>query len=89
MTGSYFVQTLDGWNLDADAMVVREGKQNIPFSLHEYSEIPSGALLGMSNGPMLPTTLENAGLRDASWLESGRGCNGCERGEAKYPLLFA
>ena len=34
MAGSYFVQTLDGWNLDEDAMVVREGKQNIPFSSH-------------------------------------------------------
>ena len=64
MTGSYFVQTLDGWNLDEDAMVVREGKQNIPFSSHEYSEIPSGALLGTSNGPMLPTTLENTGLQE-------------------------
>ena len=39
MTGSYFVQKPDGWNLDEDAMVVREGKQNIRFSLHEYSEI--------------------------------------------------
>ena len=26
MTGSYFLQTLDGWNLDEDAMVVRKGK---------------------------------------------------------------
>ena len=64
MTGSYFLQTIDGWNLDEDAMVVREGKQNIPFSSHEYSEIPSGALLGTSNGPMLPTTLENTGLQE-------------------------
>ena len=62
MTGSYFVQTLDGWNLDEDAMVVREGKQNIPFSSPEYSDIPSGALLGTSNGLMIPTTLENADL---------------------------
>ena len=45
-------------------MVVREGKQNIPFSSHEYSEIPSGALLGTSNGPMISTTLENAGLQE-------------------------
>ena len=37
MAGSYFVQTLGGWNLDEDAMVVREGKQNIPFSSHKYS----------------------------------------------------
>ena len=64
MTGSYLVETLDGWNLDEDAMVVRDGKQNIPFSWHEYSEIPSGALLGTSNGPMLPTTLENKGLHE-------------------------
>ena len=64
MTGSYFVQTLDGWNLDEDGMVVKEGKQDIPLSSHEYSEIPSGALLGTSNGPMLPTTLENAGLQE-------------------------
>ena len=27
-------------------------------------EIPSGALLGTSNGPMLPTTLENTGLQE-------------------------
>ena len=64
MTGSYFVQTLDGWNVDEDAMVVREGKQNIPFSSHEYSEIPSDALSGTSNGPMLPTTLENTGFQE-------------------------
>ena len=44
MTGSYFVQMLDGCNLDEDAMVVREGKQSIPLSSHEYSEIPSGTL---------------------------------------------
>ena len=42
-------------------MVVREGKQNIPFYSHEYSEIPSDALFGTSIGPMLPTTLENIG----------------------------
>ena len=64
MTGSYFVQTIDGWNLDEDVMVVREGKQNIPLSLREYSEIPSGALSGTSNGPILPTTLENTGLQE-------------------------
>ena len=64
MTGSYFVQILESWNLDEDAMVVREGKQTIPLSSHEYVEIPSGALLGASNGPMLPTTLENAGLQE-------------------------
>ena len=64
MTGSYFVQMLDGCNLDEDAMVVREGKQSIPLSSHEYSEIPSGALLGTSNGPTLPTTLENTGLQE-------------------------
>ena len=64
MTGSYFVQMLDGWNLDEDTMVVREWKQNIPFSSHEYSEIPSDALLGTSNGLMLPTTLENSGLQE-------------------------
>ena len=58
MTGSYFVQILDGWNLDENAMVVSQGKQNILFSSREYSEIPSGALLGTSNGPMIPTTLE-------------------------------
>ena len=40
MTGLYFVQTVDGWDLDENAMVVREGKQNVPFSSHEYSEIP-------------------------------------------------
>ena len=38
-------------------MVVREGEQTIPFSSHECSEFPS-ALLGMSNGPMLPTALK-------------------------------
>ena len=64
MTGSYFVQILESWNLDEDAMVVREGKQTIPLSSQEYAEIPSGALLGTSNGPMLPTTLENAGLQE-------------------------
>ena len=64
MTGSYFVQMLESWNLDEDAMVVREGKQSIPLSSHEYSEIPSGALLGTSNDPMLPTTLENTGLQE-------------------------
>ena len=64
MTGSYFVQTLDGWNLDEDAVVVGEEKQNLPFFSHECSEIPSGALLGTSNGPMIPTTLENAGLQE-------------------------
>ena len=61
-TGSYFVQMLDGWNLNEHAMVVREGKQTIPLSLHECSEIPSGALLGISIGPMLPTTLNNIGI---------------------------
>ena len=40
MTGSYFVQILESWNLDEDAMVVREGKQTIPLSSHEYAEIP-------------------------------------------------
>ena len=64
MTGSYFVQMLESWNLDEDAMVVRKGKQSIPLSSHECSEIPSGALLGTSNGPMLPTTLENTGLQE-------------------------
>ena len=44
MTGSYFVQTIDGWNLDDDAMFVGEGKQNIPLSSHKYSETPLGAL---------------------------------------------
>ena len=63
MTGSYFVQMLESWNLDEDAMVVRGGKQSIPLSPYEYSAIPSGALLGTSNGPMLPTTLENTGLQ--------------------------
>ena len=64
MTGSYFVQMLESWNLDEDAMIVREGKKSIPLSSHEYSEIPSGALLGTSNGPTLPTTLENTGLQE-------------------------
>ena len=64
MTGSYFVQMLESWNLDEDAMVVREGKQSIPLSSHEYSEIPSGALLGTSNGSTLPTILENTGLQE-------------------------
>ena len=45
-------------------MVVRERKQNVPFSSHEYSEIQSGILLGTSNGPMIPTTLENLGLQE-------------------------
>ena len=45
-------------------MFVREGKQSTPLSSHEYSEIPSGALLGTSNGPTLPTTLENTGLQE-------------------------
>ena len=43
---------------------MREGKQAIPFSSHECSEIPSGALLGMSNGPMPPKTLKNTGLQE-------------------------
>ena len=64
MTGSYFVQMLESWNLDEDAMVVREGKQSIPLASHKYSEIPSGALIGTSNGPTLPTTLENTGLQE-------------------------
>ena len=64
MTGSYFVQMLESWNLDQDTMVEREGKQSIPLSSHEYSEIPSGALLGTSNGPTLPTILENTGLQE-------------------------
>ena len=64
MTGSYFVQMLESWNLDEDAMVVREGKQNIPLSSHEYSEILSGALLGTSNSPTLPTTLKTTGLQE-------------------------
>ena len=64
MTESYFVQILESWNLDEDAMVIREGKQSIPLSSHEYSKIPSGALLGMSNGPTLPTILENTGLQE-------------------------
>ena len=64
MAGSYFVQMLESWNLDKDAMVVREGKQSIPLFSHEYSEIPSGALLGSSNGPTLPTNLENTGLQE-------------------------
>ena len=64
MTGSYFVQTIDGWNLIEDAMIASEGKQNIPFCSQEHSEIPSGALLGTSNGPMLPTTLENTDLQE-------------------------
>ena len=63
MTGSYFVQVLDDWNLNEDAMVMRERKQTIRFSSHDYSEIPSGVLLGMSNGPMLSTTLKNTGLQ--------------------------
>ena len=85
MTRSYFVQTIDGWNLDKDAMVVREGKQNIPSSSQEHSEIPSGAILGTSNGPMLPTTMENTDLQKpvkksrvatvtkGSQLDEGRG----------------
>ena len=64
MTGSYFVQILESWNLNEDAMVVSEGEQSIPLSSHEYSKIPSGALLGTSNGPTLPTTLENTGLQE-------------------------
>ena len=44
MTRSYFVQMLESWNLDEDAMAVREGKQSISLSSHECSEIPSGAL---------------------------------------------
>ena len=64
MTGSYFVQMLESWNLDEDAMVVTEGKQSIPLSSHEYSEIPSDALLGTSNGSTLPTTLKNTGLQE-------------------------
>ena len=44
MTGSYFVQILESWNLDEEAMVVREGTQTILLSSHEYADIPSGAL---------------------------------------------
>ena len=64
MTGSYFVQMLESWNLDEDLRIVREGKQSIPLSSHKYSEIPSGALLETSNGPTLPTILENIGLQE-------------------------
>ena len=64
MTGSYFVQMLESWSLDEDAVVVREGKQSIPLSSHEYSEILSDALLGTSNSPTLPTTLETTGLQE-------------------------
>ena len=70
MTGSYFVQMYDDWNLNEDEMVVREGKQAIPFSLRECSGIPSGALLGTSIGPMLPTTLKNTGPQELM----GKGC---------------
>ena len=45
-------------------MVIREGKQSIPLSSHEYSEIPSGTLLGTSNDPTLPTILGNTGLQE-------------------------
>ena len=45
-------------------MVVIEGKQIIPFSSHGCSGIPSGALLGTSNGPMMSTILKNAGLQE-------------------------
>ena len=31
MTGSYFVQVLDDWNLNEDAMVVREGSKPFLF----------------------------------------------------------
>ena len=65
MTGSYIVQVLDGWNSNEDAMGVREGKQIIIFSSHEYSEIPPGALLGISNGPMLSATPKNTRLRES------------------------
>ena len=64
MTGSYFVQMLESWNLDEDAMVVREGKQSTPLASHEYSEVPSADILATSNGPTLPTTLENTGLQE-------------------------
>ena len=79
MTGSCFVQTINDWNLDEDAMVVREGKQNFPLSSHEYSEIPSGAHLRTSNGPMLSTTLKNTGYRSPSrrvaWRLSRKAVN--------------
>ena len=64
ITESYFVQILESWNLDEDVVIVREGKQSIPLSSHEYLEIPSGALLGTSNSPTLPTNLENTGLQE-------------------------
>ena len=64
MTGSYYVQICDDWNLNEDEMAVREGKQTNPFSSHECSEIPYGALLGMSNCPMLFTTLKNTDLQE-------------------------
>ena len=34
MTGSYFVQICDDWNLNEDEMVVREGTQTVPFSFN-------------------------------------------------------
>ena len=64
MTGSYFAQMYDDWNLNEDKMVVREGKQTIPLASYECSIIPSGALLRTSIGPMLPTTLKNTGPQE-------------------------
>ena len=99
MTGSYFVQMLESWNLDGDAMVVREGKQSIPLSSHEYSKIPSGALLGTPNGPTLPTTLGNtvflqepvkkscvATVTKGSQLDENRGQESHRKEEPPYTL---
>ena len=98
MTGSYFVQFLEEWNLDEDVMIVKEGRQNIPLTSHEYTQISPGALLGISNGPMRSITLENtrlqesirrtdvATIRKSSQLDEGRGEESDRREEPPVTL---
>ena len=66
-------------NLRQKPMVVREGKQNIPFSSHECSEIPAGLLIGTSNGPMMSTTLNNTGFQEH--IQKSRVANVTERSQ--------
>ena len=79
-------------------MIVKEGRQNIPLTSHEYTQLSPGALLGISNGPMRSITLENtrlqepvrrtdvATIRKSSQLDEGRGEESDRRDEPPVTL---